>query len=77
LANNTDYGLSATIFTEDKEKARIAAYTIRSGNVFVNARGYTGPDFPSGGIKGSGYGRECFSDGVLEAANRKTIVYKK
>jgi succinate-semialdehyde dehydrogenase/glutarate-semialdehyde dehydrogenase len=77
LANKSDFGLSSTIFTDDKDKAHIASRRLRSGTVFVNECGYTGSDFPSGGIKGSGYGRECFSDGLLDTANRKTIIYKK
>ena len=76
LANKSDYGLSSTIFTDDEKKARLCALRLRSGTVFVNQCGFTGSDFPNGGIKGSGYGRECYKDGLLDTANRKTIVYK-
>jgi succinate-semialdehyde dehydrogenase/glutarate-semialdehyde dehydrogenase len=77
LANKSDYGLSATVFTDDLYKARQCAHRMRSGTVFINECGFTNSDFPSGGIKGSGYGRECYSDGLHDTANRKTIIYKK
>jgi succinate-semialdehyde dehydrogenase/glutarate-semialdehyde dehydrogenase len=77
LANKSDYGLSSCVFTEDLVKARNCAHRLRSGNVFINEAPYTGSDFPTGGIKGSGYGRECYSDGLHDTANRKTIIYKK
>jgi len=76
LANKSDYGLSAAIFTKDLVKAEAAAARIRTGTVFVNTFSQSGSDYPGGGIKGSGYGRECYSDGLLEMGNRKTIVRK-
>ena len=76
LANKSDYGLSAAIFTKDLEKAEAAAQRVRTGNVFINSFSETGSDYPSGGIKGSGFGRECYSDGLLEMGNRKTIIRK-
>ena len=76
LANKSDYGLSAAIFTKDLEKAEAAAQRVRTGNVFINTFSATGSDYPSGGIKASGFGRECYSDGLLEMGNRKTIIRK-
>ena len=76
LANKSDYGLASTIFTDDVEKAHIAAKRLRTGSVFVNDCAMAGSEYPGGGIKGSGYGRECYSDGLLETANRKTIIYR-
>jgi len=76
LANKSEYGLSAAIFTEDLEKAEAAAQSLRTGNVFVNTYSASSSDYPSGGIKTSGYGRECYSDGLLEMGNRKTIIRK-
>ncbi len=35
------------------------------------------PSFPSGGIKESGFGKECYKDGLIEIANRKTIIIGK
>ena len=77
LANKSDYGLASTIFTEDLVKAEAAAKRLRTGTVFVNDCVASGSEYPSGGIKGSGYGRECYSDGLLDTANRKTIIRRK
>ena len=74
MANKSDYGLCSTIFTDNLEKAEVAAKRLRTGTVFVNDCVASGSEYPSGGIKGSGYGRECFSDGLLSTANRKTII---
>ena len=74
LANKSDYGLASTIFTDDLEKAEAAAKRLRTGSVFVNDVVVSGSEYPGGGIKGSGYGRECYTDGLLDTANRKTIV---
>ena len=74
LANKSDYGLASTIFTDDLEKAEAAARRLRTGSVFVNDVVASGSEYPGGGIKGSGYGRECYSDGLLDTANRKTII---
>ena len=77
LANKSDYGLASTIFTEDLAKAEAAAKRLRTGNVFINDCVGSSSEYPSGGIKGSGYGRECYSDGLLDTANRKTIIFRK
>ena len=77
LANKSDYGLASTIFTDDVEKAHGAAKRLRTGTVFVNDCVASGSEYPGGGIKGSGYGRECYSDGLLDTANRKTIIYRE
>lgn len=76
LANKSDYGLSSAIFTKDIEKAEAAAQRLRTGTVFLNTFSASGSDYPGGGIKASGYGRECYSDGLLEMGNRKTIIRK-
>ena len=74
LANKSDYGLASTIFTDDLDKAEAAAKRLRTGSVFVNDCVVASSEFPGGGIKGSGFGRECYSDGLLEISNRKTII---
>lgn len=77
LANRSDYGLASTVFTEDLEKAEYAAMRLRTGTVFVNDCVTSGSEYPGGGIKGSGFGRECYKDGLLDIANRKTIIRRK
>ena len=77
LANKSDYGLASTVFTNDLVKAHASAMRLRTGNVFINDCVASGSEYPSGGIKGSGYGRECYKDGVLDVANRKTIIAHK
>ena len=74
LANKSDYGLASTIFTDDMDKAEAAAKRLRTGTVFVNDCVGSGSEYPGGGIKGSGFGRECYSDGLLDISNRKTII---
>ena len=74
VANNTDYGLGAGIFTQDLEKGeRIAREQIQTGNVFVNDFVKSDPRLPFGGIKNSGYGRELSVHGIKEFTNIKTI----
>jgi len=77
LANKSDFGLASTIFTQDLVKAEAAAKRLRTGSVFVNDCVTSGSEYPGGGIKGSGYGREGYSDGLLDTANRKTIIKRK
>ena len=76
LANKSDYGLSGVVFTNDLEKAEACAQRLRVGNAYINTLTAVGSDHPSGGIKGSGYGRECYVDGLLDLGNRKTIIRK-
>jgi len=73
-ANKSDYGLAGTVFTKDLERAKDYSVRLRVGSVTINDMQATYSELPSGGIKNSGYGRECYSDGLLEIANRKCIV---
>lgn len=73
LANNTPFGLGASIWTKDLEKAARLAPLIESGNVFVNAMMRSDARLPFGGIKQSGYGRELSIEGVHEFLNIKTV----
>ena len=45
--------------------------------VFINEITMSDPSVPGGGVKDSGYGRECYKDGLLEICNRKGVVIGK
>jgi acyl-CoA reductase-like NAD-dependent aldehyde dehydrogenase len=74
LANESDFGLSASIFTSDEEKGKNLARTLECGTVFINDTATSDSRVPNGGIKDSGYGRENYKDGFFETLNRKSIV---
>lgn len=74
MANKSDFGLAGTIFTEDLDLAETYATKLRVGSITINDMVASYSDLPSGGIKLSGFGRECYRDGLLEIAYRKSIV---
>jgi len=74
MANNTKYGLGASVWTEDSKKAEMVADSIESGMVWINEFGTPYPQCPQGGIKESGFGRELSKYGILEFCNTKTVV---
>lgn len=76
IANDSPFGLGASIWTRDIERAKRLAPVIESGCVFVNGLVKSDPRYPFGGIKDSGYGRELGRDGVIEFMNAKTIWIK-
>lgn len=76
IANRTQYGLGASIWTADVERGEQMARRIDAGNVFVNGLVKSDPRLPFGGIKDSGYGRELSHIGVREFVNAKTIWIK-
>jgi succinate-semialdehyde dehydrogenase/glutarate-semialdehyde dehydrogenase len=73
LANDSDYGLGAALWTADLDRARALARQIEAGSVFVNGLVASDPRLPFGGIKRSGYGRELGVFGVREFTNIKTV----
>lgn len=77
IANATSYGLSGSIFTQDMDRAKQKAMQLDVGNVFINEIVASDPAIPCGGTKDSGYGRECYKDGLHETLNRKAIVFGK
>ena len=75
LANDTNYGLAASVWTKDIKKAEKIAREIQSGAVAINSPARSNPALPFGGIKNSGYGRELGSYGFLEFVNLKSIYF--
>jgi succinate-semialdehyde dehydrogenase/glutarate-semialdehyde dehydrogenase len=73
LANDTPFGLGASVFTADTERGRSVAAQIDSGMVFVNQPAWTAPELPFGGVKRSGFGRELAESGFGEFVNRKLV----
>jgi len=73
LANETRYGLGASLWTRSAEKAKDLARRIDAGAVFVNGLVKSDPRLPFGGIKKSGYGRELSVHGMREFLNAKTV----
>ena len=77
LANGTDYGLVAGIWTKDGARQMRVARALRCGQVFVNDYGAGGGvELPFGGLKKSGYGREKGLAGLLSFTTLKTIAVK-
>ncbi|MBI9038304.1 MAG: NAD-dependent succinate-semialdehyde dehydrogenase [Bacteroidales bacterium] len=73
VANDTIYGLGASIWTSDLSRGEAIARKIEAGAVFVNGMTKSDARMPFGGIKKSGYGRELASYGIKEFLNIKTI----
>ena len=73
LANDFEFGLGGSVFTQDVARGKRVASRIDTGMVFVNHPTWTEPDLPFGGIKNSGYGRELSSMGIEEFVNKKLV----
>lgn len=77
LANNSIFGLGASVFTKDiKRGEQIAKEKLNAGCCFVNDFVKSDPRLPFGGIKESGYGRELSPFGIKEFMNVKTVYIK-
>ncbi|MBI3125867.1 MAG: NAD-dependent succinate-semialdehyde dehydrogenase [Ignavibacteriales bacterium] len=76
IANDSEFGLGASLWTANIEKAKLLAARIEGGSVFINGMVKSDPRLPFGGIKNSGYGREISHYGIKEFVNIKTVWIK-
>ena len=76
VANDSSYGLGATIFSANIKKAKELAGLIETGMVFINTQVKSDQRLPFGGIKNSGFGRELSHQGIKEFVNIKTVWVK-
>lgn len=77
MANNTDYGLSAEIYTQNLSKGEKIAKQINAGTVAINTDNFFKPECPFGGYKKSGFGREYGRIGMQEFSQVKLIAVSK
>ena len=73
LANDSSFGLGASLWTQDRARAQRLAVQIEAGAIFVNGIVKSDPRLPFGGIKRSGYGRELSEYGIREFVNIKSV----
>jgi phenylacetaldehyde dehydrogenase len=74
LANDTPYGLAASVWTQDVVTAHGMTRRLKCGQVWVNAHHVGGPDLPIGGYKQSGWGRELGREGVELYTEIKSVA---
>lgn len=73
IANDTDFGLGASVWTRDKARGEAVARRLQAGATFVNAIVRSDVRLPFGGTKTSGFGRELAEHGIHEFMNIKTV----
>ena len=77
VANDTEYGLGAAIWSRNIERAERLAMRIEAGAIAINDMVKSDPRLPFGGVKKSGFGRELSHYGLKEFVNIKTVVVKE
>jgi succinate-semialdehyde dehydrogenase/glutarate-semialdehyde dehydrogenase len=73
IANDSDFGLGGSAWTQDPDEAERFANEVESGMIYINKVTASTPEVPFGGTKNSGYGRELASFGTLTFVNAKTV----
>jgi succinate-semialdehyde dehydrogenase/glutarate-semialdehyde dehydrogenase len=73
IANQTTFGLSSAVWTQDPQEQALFIRELAAGAVFVNGMTISYPQLPFGGIKNSGFGRELSKEGIREFTNVKTV----
>ena len=73
LANDSDFGLGGSVWTQDEARGKRMASRVDTGMMFVNNIDWADAELPFGGIKNSGYGRELGHMGIQEFVNKKLV----
>src|SRR5208337_1412790 len=76
-ANNTEFGLGASIWSRNHDRAEKLAARLEAGAIAVNDMVKSDPRLPFGGVKKSGFGRELSHYGLKEFVNIKTVVVRE
>lgn len=77
LANDSEFGLTSTVYTRDAALARQLADELECGGVFINGYSASDPRVTFGGVKKSGFGRELSHFGVREFCNAQTVWFDR
>ena len=73
LANDSDFGLGGSVFTQDIARGKRVASRVETGMMFVNNISWSDAELPFGGVKDSGYGRELGDMGIQQFVNKKLV----
>ncbi len=77
LANDSDFGLGGSVFTENVARGKRVASAVETGMMFINNLSWADAELPFGGIKNSGYGRELGDLGIQAFVNKKLVRHVK